>query len=72
MLCKFPGHLLSCFLSLEIGALLTRAVARKAIDIDIAGLQLWHQLCDKDSRSDVVTGEDEDITAIGNAAEPSP
>ena len=40
------------------------------VDVDVEGLQLLHQLCNKDSRSDVVKGHDKDIAAIGNAAEP--
>ena len=70
MLCKFAGHLLGSLFLLKIGSLLSSAVTSKAIDVDVAGLQLLHQLCDKDCRSDVVKGDDKDIAAIGNAAEP--
>ena len=43
-------------------------VASQAINVHIAGFQLLHQLGDKDGRPDVVTGDDKDIAAIGNAA----
>ena len=70
MLRKLTGHLLSSLFLLKIGALLCGAVTSKAIDVDVVGLQLLHQLCNKDNRSDVVKGDDEDMTAIGNAAKP--
>ena len=54
MLRKLTGHLLSSLFLLKIGALLCGAVTSKAIDVDVVGLQLLHQLCNKDSRPDVV------------------
>ena len=67
-MCKFMCHLWGSFFLLKIGSLLASAVTSKAIDVRIAGFQLLHQLCNKDSRPDVVKGDDEDIAAIGNAA----
>ena len=61
--------MLSGFFLLKICPLLASAVATKAVDPHVAGFQLLHQLCDKDSPPDVVKGEDEDISTMSDASE---
>ena len=65
---NFEGNLWSVFFLLKICPLLASAVASKAVDVHVAGFQLLHQLCDKDGRPDVIKGDDEDVSTIGNAS----
>ena len=52
----FPSHMLGRLFLLELSALLSSAISGQAVKVHIAGFELLHQLCHKDSCTDVVEG----------------
>ena len=67
MLGDFPSHVLGGLLLLKLSTLLASAISGQAVQIHIAGFQLLHELCHKDS-ADVVKGKGKNITTMSNAA----
>ena len=65
-----PHGLLRRLLLLQVGALLAGALAREPVQVHIAGFELLDKFSDKHSRANVVEGQDEDLAAASNAAEP--
>ena len=61
------GHMLCCFLLLEVDALLFAPKSGQTVQIQVSGFELLHQLGDEDGRPDVIEGKDEDVASVSDA-----
>ena len=52
----FPSHMLGRLFLLELSALLSSAISGQTVKVHVVGFELLHQLCHKDSCTDVVKG----------------